>query len=101
VDVFDDRQIMLAFVNRAQIDRDMLLVAGLPDTAIDPVAVHLGDGYVTTKAGFDLTLPPSPLPGFPKQFEQTIGFPAELEKRLSIEDYLGQEALRKLEREDQ
>lgn len=101
VDVFDDREIMLAFVNRAQIDRDMLLVAGLPDTAIDPVAVHLGDGYVTTKAGFDLTLPPSPLPGFPKQFEQTIGFPAELERGLSIEDYLGQETLKNLEREDQ
>ena len=101
VDIFDDREVLLALVNRAQLDRDMLLIPGLPDTPIDPIAVRVGDGYVTAKAGFDLTLPPSPLPGFPKQFEESIRFPEALEKKLRIEDFLGAEALKKLEREAQ
>lgn len=101
VDIFDDRQVLLALVNRAQLDRDMLLIPGLPDTTIDPVAVRLGDAYVTAKAGFDLTVPPSPLPGFPKQFEENIGFPGEVEEKLRIEDYLDEENLKKLEREYQ
>lgn len=101
VDIFDDREITLALVNRAQIDRDLLIIPGLPDTAIDPVAVHMADGYVTAKAGFDLTLPPSPLPGFPKQFEAGIKFPREVEEKLRIEDYLSVDDLRKLEKEDQ
>lgn len=101
VDIFDDREVMLALVNRAQLDRDMLLMPGLPDTPIDPIAVRLGDAYVTAKAGFDLTLPPSPLPGFPKQFEEGIKFPAALEKKIRIEDFLDAEALKRLEREAQ
>lgn len=101
VDIFDDRQILLALVNRAQLDRDMLLIPGLPDTAIDPVAVHVGDGYVTAKAGFDLTVPAAPLPGFPKHFEENLGFPTEVEQKLRIEDYLDDGLLKKLEREYQ
>ena len=101
VDIFDDREILLALVNRAQLDRDMVLISGLPDTVIDPISVRVGDGYVTAKAGFDLTLPPSPAQGFPRQFEETIKFPAELEKNLRVEDYLGSEALRSLEKEPQ
>ncbi len=101
IDIFDDREVLLALVNRAQLDRDMVLISGLPDTVIDPISVRVGDGYVTAKAGFDLTLPPSPAQGFPRQFEESIKFPAELEKNLRVEDYLGGEALRRLEREPQ
>lgn len=101
VDIFDDREVTLALINRAQIDRDLLIIPGLPDTAIDPVALHMGDGYVTAKAGYDLTLPPAPLPGFPKQFEEGIKFPREVEEKLEIEDYLGKDALRSLEKENQ
>jgi 2,5-furandicarboxylate decarboxylase 1 len=98
VDIFDDREVTLALINRAQIDRDLLIIPGLPDTAIDPVAIHLGDGYVTAKAGYDLTLPPAPLAGFPKQFEESIRFPAEVEEKLRPEDYLD---LKTLEKEKQ
>jgi 2,5-furandicarboxylate decarboxylase 1 len=101
VDIFDDREVTLALVNRAQIDRDMVILSGLPDTAIDPVALRMGDGYVTAKAGYDLTLPPPPLPGFPKQFEEGIRFPREVEEKLRIEDYLSMEDLRRLEKESQ
>ncbi len=36
-----------------------------------------------------------------RQFEESIKFPAELEKKLRVEDYLGGEALRRLAREPQ
>ncbi|NIO09533.1 MAG: hypothetical protein GTO40_16635 [Deltaproteobacteria bacterium] len=101
VDIFDDREVLLALVNRAQLDRDMVLLSGMPDTIIDPVSVRVGDGYVTSKAGFDLTLPPSPGAGLPRQFEETVKIPAELEKNMRVEDYLGRDALSKLEREPQ
>jgi hypothetical protein len=38
VDIFDDREMTVAFVNRCQLDRDMLLLPGMPDTGIDPIA---------------------------------------------------------------
>lgn len=101
VDIFDDREVMLALVNRAQIDRDLMIFPGMPMTTIDPVAVRQGDAYITAKAGFDLTLPPPPLPGFPKQFEETIGFPPEVEEKARPELYLEPETLKRLEREAQ
>lgn len=101
VDIFDDREVILALVNRAQLDRDMILISGLPDTVIDPISVRVGDGYVTAKAGIDLTLPPSPAQGFPRQFEEGISFPIELERNLRVGDYLDGDTLRRLEREAQ
>ena len=100
VDIFDDREMTVAWVNRCQIDRDMLVLPGLPDTAIDPIAVRVDGGTITAKAGFDLTLPPSPLPGFPKQFEEPIQFPQSVLNK-PLEEYIEPEALHRLEKESQ
>lgn len=100
VDIFDDREVTVAFVNRCQIDRDMMLLTGVPDTGIDPVAIRVGEGTLGSKAGFDLTLPPPPLPGFPKQFEEPIRFPQEILKK-PLKQYIEAGKLRRLEKESQ
>jgi UbiD family decarboxylase len=53
VDVFDETQVLWAVATRAQMDRDALMLSGLPGSLLDP---SLGPGATTTsKLGIDAT----------------------------------------------
>jgi 2,5-furandicarboxylate decarboxylase 1 len=61
IDIFDDRQVLWALNVRFQGDRDLVLVNNCRGIRMDPSAYSLTDrnrpGALTTKLGFDATLP--------------------------------------------
>jgi len=54
VDIFDEREVLLALATRFQADRDLVLLSGMNGSPLDPSAPERN---VTAKAGFDCTKP--------------------------------------------
>ncbi|MFL2547091.1 MAG: UbiD family decarboxylase [Candidatus Rariloculaceae bacterium] len=54
IDVFDDAQMEWALASRFQADRDFVSMEGMRLPPVDP---SMGSARVSTKAGFDLTIP--------------------------------------------
>ena len=54
VDIFDEREVLLALATRFQADRDLVLLPGMNGSPLDPSAPERN---VTAKAGFDCTKP--------------------------------------------
>ena len=56
VDVFSDEEMEWAMSTRFRADRDLVIATDMPGFYADPMA---GENHLITKAGFDLTAPPS------------------------------------------
>jgi 2,5-furandicarboxylate decarboxylase 1 len=54
VDIFDEREVLVALATRFQADRDLVLLPGMNGSPLDPSAPERN---VTAKAGFDCTKP--------------------------------------------
>jgi 2,5-furandicarboxylate decarboxylase 1 len=82
IDVFEDKEVLLALSTRFQGDRDMVIIPGTVAPSLDPS----GDHGVGTRVGFDCT---KPLSGFAER----LHIPDEVVERLDLEAYVPKAAL--------
>ncbi|HLB12725.1 MAG TPA: UbiD family decarboxylase, partial [Dehalococcoidia bacterium] len=84
VDIFDEKEVLLALATRFQGDRDLLVVENCMGSGLDPSA----DGPIGTKVGFDCTKPAPPA-----QFPHRLKVPAEVLDQMKLEDFIPRERL--------
>ncbi len=77
VDIYSDEEVLWAVATRSQWDKDLVVIAGMLGTRLDPSA----DDTTTAKGGIDATKPKDDS-GFPQRIK-----PAEAYRRLRLEDY--------------
>jgi 2,5-furandicarboxylate decarboxylase 1 len=82
VDVFDDKEVLLALATRFQADRDLVVIPGTIALPLDPSCDH----GVGAQAGFDCT---KPLTGFPER----LHLPDEVVEQLDLEAFVPKSAL--------
>jgi 2,5-furandicarboxylate decarboxylase 1 len=88
IDIFDDKEILLALATRFQGDRDMIVISDTVVPELDPS----GRKGVGGKVGFDCT---KPLSGFAER----LRIPDEVVRGLDLEAYVPREALQRIPRE--
>ena len=88
IDVFDDRWVLWAVATRSQWDRDLVVVPNCYGSFLDPTTGERGLG---TKGGIDATKPAPP-----KRFPLRINVPQDVLERVTLEEYVGPEALAKV-----
>ena len=88
IDVFDDRWVLWAVATRSQWDRDLVVVPNCFGAVLDPTTGERGLG---TKGGIDATKPAPP-----KRFPLRINVPKDVLERVTLEEYVGPEALAKV-----
>ena len=81
VDIFDEREVLLALATRFQADRGLVLLPGMNGSPLDPSAPERN---VTAKAGFDCTKP------FGKPFAERLAIPAEVLARIDPLKIIGE-----------
>lgn len=86
VDIFDEKEVLMALANRFRGDRDLLVLTDCLTDTLDPLV----SGTTGPKVGFDCTTPA----GTP--FAKRLGIPKETLERLRIEDYINAEALERI-----
>ena len=84
VDIFDEKEVLLALATRFQGDRDLLVIENCMGSGLDPSA----DGPIGTKVGFDCTKPAPPA-----QFPHRLKVPAEVLDQMKLEDFIPRERL--------
>lgn len=84
VDIFDEKEVLLALATRFQADKDLLIVTGVQGPSLDPSA----DGEIGTKAGFDCTKPAPPT-----MFHQRVAVPRDVMESTKLEDFIPRERL--------
>jgi UbiD family decarboxylase len=85
IDIFDDKEVLLALATRFQGDRDMIVISNTVVPQLDPSS-HNGLG---SKVGFDCT---KSLTGFAER----LHIPDEVAKTLDLEAYVPQAALQQI-----
>jgi len=88
IDVFDDRWVLWAVATRSQWDRDLVVIPNCFGAVLDPTTGERGLG---TKGGIDATKPAPP-----KRFPLRINVPKDVLERVTLEEYVGPEALAKV-----
>ena len=88
IDVFDDRWVLWAVATRSQWDRDLVVIPNCQAAFLDPTTGERGLG---TKGGIDATKPAPP-----KRFPLRINVPQDVLERVTLEEYVGPEALAKV-----
>jgi 2,5-furandicarboxylate decarboxylase 1 len=83
IDVFDEKEVLLALATRFQGDRDLLVISNTQGPFLDPS----GQDGVGTKVGFDCT---KPLKGFAER----LHIPADLSATTDLDDYIPPDVLR-------
>jgi 2,5-furandicarboxylate decarboxylase 1 len=81
VDIFDEREVLLALATRFQADRDLLVLPGMNGSPLDPSAPERN---VTAKAGFDCTKP------LGKPFAERLAIPNEVLSRIDPLKIIGE-----------
>jgi 2,5-furandicarboxylate decarboxylase 1 len=81
VDIFDEREVLLALATRFQADRDLVLLSGMNGSPLDPSAPERN---VTAKAGFDCTKPLS------QPFAERLAISDEVLSRIDPLKIIGQ-----------
>ncbi len=71
VDIFDEREVLLALATRFQADRNMVILPGMTGSPLDPSS----DGFTMCKAGFDCTKP------LGKPFAERLSIPEDVRKK--------------------
>ncbi len=87
VDIFDEREVLLALATRFQGDRDLMVIDNCLAPGLDPS----GTEAVGTKLGFDCTKPAPPRP-----FAERLRIPDEVFERIDLKDFMGEEKLSRL-----
>lgn len=85
IDVYSDAQVLWAIATRSQWDRDLIVVPGCLGSQLDPSATRSAE---STKAGIDATMPASP-----QRYPMRVNVPADVMKRINLEDILPVEQL--------
>lgn len=84
VDIFDEKEVLLALATRFQGDRDLMVVKDCLGPSLDPSA----EEAVGAKVGFDCTKPAPPTP-----FPRRLRVPPEVMKSVNLEDFIPRERL--------
>jgi 2,5-furandicarboxylate decarboxylase 1 len=87
VDIFDEREVLLALATRFQADRGLVLLPGMNGSPLDPSAPERN---VTCKAGFDCTKP------LGKPFAERLAIPDEVLRRLDPLKIIGEKRWREI-----
>ncbi|MBI4318332.1 MAG: UbiD family decarboxylase [Chloroflexi bacterium] len=85
IDIYDDRWVLWAVATRSQWDRDLVVIPNCYGSLLDPTTGERGLG---TKGGIDATKPAPP-----RRFPLTVNVPKEVMERVTLEEYIGEEAL--------
>jgi UbiD family decarboxylase len=80
VDIFDEKEVLLAMATRFQGDRDLLVLSGVTGSPLDPSS---DDGRRTAKVGFDCTKP------LGQPFADKLSIPPEVVERVDAARVLG------------
>ncbi|MBI4456877.1 MAG: UbiD family decarboxylase [Acidobacteria bacterium] len=86
IDIFNEEQVLWAVAYRSQWDKDIVVIRDMATFPLDPSIS--APGYTGAKGGIDCTMPPPLGPGLPRPFQQTNHPPAEVEKRIRLEDFV-------------
>ncbi|MBM2810659.1 MAG: UbiD family decarboxylase [Chloroflexi bacterium] len=87
VDIFDEKEVLLALAQRFQGDRGLVMIPGITGSPLDPSSA---DGMTTTKMGFDCTKP------FGTRFAERLAVPDEVLSRIDPFDIIGRERLERI-----
>jgi UbiD family decarboxylase len=87
VDIFDEREVLLALATRFQADRNLILLTGMNGSPLDPSAPERN---VTAKAGFDCTKP------LGKPFAERLAVSAEVLSRIDPVKIIGEKRLEQI-----
>jgi len=82
VDIFDEKEVLLALAMRFQADRGLITISGMMGSPLDPSAE---EGILTCKAGFDCTKPAG------KPFAERLEIPREVMDRIDPLEIIGQQ----------
>src|SRR6266545_4463814 len=82
VDIFDEKEVLLALAMRFQADRGLITISGMMGSPLDPSAE---EGILTCKAGFDCTKPVG------KPFAERLEIPREVMDRIDPIEIVGQQ----------
>ncbi len=82
VDIFDEREVLLALATRFQADQGLVLLPGMTGSPLDPSSA---DGTLTCKAGFDCTKP------LGKPFAERLTISDEILRRINPVEIIGKD----------
>lgn len=84
VDIFDEKEVLLALATRFQGDRDLIVLEEMMASGLDPS----GNGTLGAKVGFDCTKPAPPA-----RFPRRLRVPAEVMDEVKLADFIPRERL--------
>ncbi|HZT06031.1 MAG TPA: UbiD family decarboxylase [Chloroflexota bacterium] len=87
VDIFDEKEVLLALATRFQADRGLVVVNGITGSPLDPSSE---DGFTTCKVGFDCTKP------LGKPFAERLSIPQDVMDRIDPFEIIGQDRLERI-----
>lgn len=90
VDIFDEKEVLLAVATRFQADRGLVLLPGVTGSPLDPSSP---DGSTACKVGFDCTKP------LGKPFPERLSVPKEVLERIDPLEVLGRERFERIPQE--
>jgi 3-polyprenyl-4-hydroxybenzoate decarboxylase len=96
VDIFDEKEVLWAFATRAHLDKDVVVMDGIPSTPMNPITRSDGIG---AKMGVDCTLPPSTDPEIPSHYQMPMRVPDEALGRIEIGTYVPGDKIKAMLRE--
>jgi len=82
VNIFDEREVLLALATRFQADRGLVMLPGMTGSPLDPSSP---EGTTTCKAGFDCTKP------LGKPFAERLSIPEEVLGQIDPLEFVGRE----------
>jgi UbiD family decarboxylase len=82
VDIFDEREVLMAVATRFQADRGLVTLPGMTGSPLDPSAL---DGTICCKAAFDCTKP------FGKPFAEKLAIPEDVVRRIDPLEIIGKQ----------
>ena len=96
VDIFDEKEVLWAFATRAHLDKDLVLMDGIPSTPMNPITRSDGVG---AKMGVDCTLPPSTDSEIPSHYQMPMRVPDDSLGRIEIGSYVPGDKIKAMLRE--
>jgi UbiD family decarboxylase len=82
VDIFDEKEVLLALATRFQADRGLVVLHDLPGTSLDPSSLN---GTSTSKLGFDCTKP------IGRDFAERLSIPDEIRQKVDPLELVGRD----------
>lgn len=86
IDIFDEKEVLMALANRFRGDRDLLVLPDCPTDTLDPMV----EGTTGPKVGFDCTKPAG------RPFPQRVDVPKRVFEEVQLEEYISPEILQRI-----